>query len=363
MRAFIVILLLVAQSCFGQAVLQKATIASASIVNLPAIIITSPQQYQVIQRTGTTADISIAGIVTTGSHSVEARFNGGNWATVATDVRGPFSATLTNQSQGQGTLELRYVDAPTQSSYVESIGIGDVFLIAGQSNAMGPSPNLQTNAFGTHYLFAKNYTWIASTVDPTDTSGLGGVVDSVGDNGLNNARGSVWPLVAGRFATNNLGFPIAFVPCARDGSSSAQWQPSGSATNRSTLLGSAIWRGKYAVGGFRAVLWWQGETDAVQAQSTAYYYTNLTNITATVKANAGASMMSAKLQHYDGLAQIWQDQINAAIGQAWSQDTNSVTGPDLTGLTTDNGFHFFSSALLDQAAALWWAAIKTAFYP
>ena len=359
-RAVVIACGLLAHACAGQVLLQNARLGRVACVDYPAFVITAPQAYQVVQRSGTSADIRISGYVTSGSHSVEARWRGGDWITIAGNVRGAFSGALTNQSQGDGDLELRYADARWQGITVSNVGIGDVYVIAGQSNAMGPGPSNQTNAWGLSHLFTKVYTW-GPHGDPTDSSQLG-ATDAVALNNLSGAGGSMWPLLAGHFATNGLGLPIAFVPCAKDGSSSAQWLPNGGPTNRSSLYGSMVWRAKYAVGGVKAVLWWQGEYEAVSFAYQWYYYSNFTRFSSNVMADMGVKVMPCKLQHCTGILDADQNSVNAAIAQAWAEDSNTLRGPDLTGLTSDDTVHLKSDANLSAAGALWWEALKAAFY-
>ncbi|WP_347303488.1 sialate O-acetylesterase [Croceibacterium sp. TMG7-5b_MA50] len=53
--------------------------------------------------------------------------------------------------------------------------------------------------------------------------------------------------------------PILLVPCAKGGSSMAEWRP---ADSRNTLYGSCLARVREANGRLAGVLWYQGETDA-----------------------------------------------------------------------------------------------------
>lgn len=322
------------------------------------VSVTSPSQYQVFQRSGSTGDILITGTIYGSASNVEARFNGGDWQTVVSNSNGPFSATLEDQAQGQGTLEVKISGSGTVVS-VANVGVGDVFVIAGQSNASGRGSNNQSysGAAGAR-VFGNNYTW-SNLADPSDSNS--GQVDTVSSDAL--AAGSVWPLLATSFISDQ-NVPVAFIPCALGGTSITAWLPSGGATNRSSLYGSMIWRSKYAVsGGVKAVLWWQGETDAIASMTQATYYDHFTNFTANVFADLGVKVMPCKLQTCSGIPDVDEARINAAIGQAWASDSNTLTGPDLTGLTSDDSFHLQTNVKLQDAADLWWTAINAALYP
>lgn len=315
-----------------------------------------------IQRSGIgTANIPLSGNVGTGTHDIQARFNQGQWVTIVSGASGTYSGTLSNQVQGQGYLQVRWADTPNSTVYVPSVGIGEVFIIAGQSNASGRGSNNQTSGtFPSPFvsMFGNNYTWKICQ-DPTDSNAS--QVDTVSSDAA--AAGSIWPILGGQVA-QKLGVPVAFIPCALGNTSVTTWQPSGGATNRASIYGSMVWRGAHAVsGGARSVLWWQGENDALAGMTQATYYTNFTNFTANVSADAGCKVMPCKLQHADEYSDPAQAAINAAIGQAWASDVNTLTGPDLSGIDTEpeSNVHLMTTAKLGSAATLWFNALVSAF--
>lgn len=315
--------------------------------------------FQTFQRTGTNGSFVVSGNVGTGTHDIQARFNGAAWTTIASSASGTYSATLTNQIQGQGWLEVRWADKPWQEVGVNYVGIGDLFLVAGQSNAGGRGTNPQSYSSGNGIkatLFGNDYLWHDLT-DPTDNRT--NQVDIVSrDSGM----GSVWPLVATFVLTNN-GCPIAFIPCALSATASGSWLPGSNHQDRTTLYGSMVYRG-IQVGGVKAVLWWQGETDATLGHSQAVYFNNLTNITASIKVDLGVNLMPCKFQTCsDPPTNAGEGVIWSAIGQAWAGDTNTITGPDFTSLTTapEDTFHLITDSKLASAASLWFATMKTAF--
>ena len=103
------------------------------------ITVTSPQSYQILQRNGANvADIVISGTYSGTPTAIEASFRLGAWQTiVATPAGGVYSGTLTAQAVGQGTLTVRFTNDTSQAAQIINLGIGDVFLVAGQSNAAG----------------------------------------------------------------------------------------------------------------------------------------------------------------------------------------------------------------------------------
>lgn len=348
---------------FSSAIPVFSALPSLGVNSLNSWVI-SPVATQIFQRSGSTGTIIITG-ETCGVHIIEASFNGGAFQTIATNPYGRFTGSLTGQTTGYGALIVRWVDDTNHYAQVQC-GIGDIFVVAGQSNGSGRGSNSQSynspNGILVASEFSNAYTWI-NLADPTDSPTS--QVNVVSSDTSPAAAGSIWPLVASYILTNNSA-PVAFVPCAKGGVSITSWLPGGlSHSEPGTLYGSMVARAKDAFpGGVKAVLLWEGETDAGNSMSQATYYDNLTNFTANVMADLGVKVISCKLQNCSGLTGPQQTAINDAIAQTWSGgDANSFTGPDLTGLNTtpEDTLHLKTDAKLASAANLWWLAIKSAF--
>ena len=237
----------------------------------------------------------------------------------------------------------------------------DTFIIAGQSNNSGRGTNNQTWTPGLGFPalnFANDYT-IKRLADPYDDAT--GQIDTVSsDSGL--AAGSVWPLVATYFLAN-VRRRLLLVPCAKGGSAITAWQPGANHQDRTTLYGSMVYRALRAGGTLKAVLWWQGETDAINGMSQADYNGYLDTIANAVQADLGVPLMACKLQNSSGIADDPNEAaINAAIGEAWADNANVLEGPDLSDLGSDDAYHLQTDENLATAAGRWWTAIAAAFY-
>lgn len=330
------------------------------------VTLASPTAYQTFQRNGSgQANIAVSGTFQGALTALETRWNGGTWTALSVNVdAGTYSGTLANQPAGQGLLEVRVTGTTATLASAAYVGIGDVFGIWGQSNGCGRGTNYQhylSPSNGTKAtLFGNDYLW-HEMADPTDSDA--DQVDAVSNDftvGVGHSTGSIWPLVSTSFLTSQ-GVPVAFVPCALGGSAISQWAAGSSHVDRTTLYGSANYRCQQA-GGVKAVLWWQGETDALNNVATATYQAALLAIANNVAADLGCKFMPCKLQTCN-ITQSQQDKINAAIGNLWALGGNVLTGPDLTGLSTEpeDSVHLKTDAKLASAAALWWATIKAAF--
>lgn len=327
----------------------------------PAVTLTvsSPVSYQVFQRKVGVADIEVSGHVANATgYSIEVSLDGGqNWNWLTTSDVPFFHGIVSGIPQGQYTVSVRVVGSVIQKD-VPFVGVGDIFVIAGQSNASGRLVYRQVYSHPTLKagLFTNAYAW-GELKDFTDS--ITKQVDKIssGDYGV----GSVWPLVATQFM-NDQGVPVGFVPCAKGGSSITQWQPI-YPLSQSTLYGSCANR-IYTVGGAKSVLWLQGETDAGTGMSTELYSDYLNNLADAFQTDTGLSMMVAQLHVLTRIPVAAQNEIRQAIFAADEANPNIVTGPDLSVIRANDsvGQHFTTNALGQIAADLWWQALKTAFY-
>lgn len=325
----------------------------------PEILLQAPEPYQVFQRDGSNqATIAIRGNVVYGSgtYDVEASWGSGGYTQIAAGISSTFSGSLTGQSAGQGTLDVRIKTAGTStvitSTSVQNVGIGDVFIIAGQSNAegKGTTNNVYTHATLKAGLYGNDYRW-RELADPVDS--LVNQVDSVsaGTGGI----GSPWPLLATSIMATT-GFPVAFVPCPMGGSTIADWQPGASHVNRATLYGSMNYRASLT--GCKAVLFHQGEQDVGLGTSQATYNAALDALANAINSDRGVVLLAAKIHNISGD----ESKVNAAIAEAVGDNANVKLGADNTGLNTSpDGTHFTTDAEVSGLASRWWTAIQAAF--
>lgn len=241
----------------------------------------------------------------------------------------------------------------TPLPHVPTLSGANVYIIAGQSNASGQGTRY--NKCVTAGLFGNDYQY-KQLRDPTDS--IHHQVDAVSKE-TSKQKGSVWPVFAADLIASS-GAGVYFVPCALGGTGVADWQPGADHQDRSTLYGSMVYRALQVQtdgGTLKAVLWWQGEHDVSLGTSQASYNSQLDTIANAVNSDLSIKIMPCKLQGIDGD----ESAVNAAISEAWGDNANVLTGPDLSGLTSDDGAHLISNSNIDSAAALWLAAIETAF--
>lgn len=300
-----------------------------------SITITSTAGTLFRQRNRTThlASIPVNGIASgeNGNH-VEARWNSsGAYSASALIAANAWSLTLTSQPQGMGTLEARVVETPSTTSTLADVGVGAVVLWLGQSNAVGMSFNPQSYS-STDGFKARYY----GTPDTTD-SAFGELSDSIC-----SPNGSPRPLLATRIM-NGLHVPVCFVIAAHSGQTVDKFLPSATEAYYTALVTKAT-----TLGGAEHGFVWEGESDSIAGTSQASFNASMDTIANGLQSDLGITLTWAKLQQtgFGGDATI-----NAAIAEAWGDNTNLPGSADLSSLV---GLHPGSDADMAFAAQQFW---------
>ena len=144
----------------------------------------------------------------------------------------------------------------TRGDMVHNVGVGDVFVIAGQSNAAGRAKNPVADdpELGVHVLRTSARWELATHPLGETTNAL-----HVGHYENHNPGHSPWLHFAKRLK-RELGYPIGLVPCAYGGAPLRWWNPEENGalfTNMLEMLAD------YDIHP-RAVLWYQGEAEATR---------------------------------------------------------------------------------------------------
>lgn len=317
-----------------------------------ALTISAPKSYQVFQRGGDgKANISITGTYTGAAPvTVEASWNGGAWTVIDAAANGGlYSGTLAAQSGGQGTLTVRDSENTGVTASVTYVGVGDVFIVAGQSNAAGELTNMQSYSHATlkasHYKYTGSV-W-AELTDPT---------------GANTLKGSVWPLLATLIMANQ-GVPVAFIPTAQGSTtlvaSPAHWAKGGAryVDMLARLSGSGV-------NGVKAVLWYQGETDASSGISQSAYATALSQMISDMRTDSGMALqlVAALIGEVSAVSDANLTAIRAAIVDRWSNDGNVLPGPSAADYNFADGTHWTTNGEASVLAGRWWRCLRAHFY-
>ncbi|MFL2927182.1 MAG: sialate O-acetylesterase [Opitutales bacterium] len=242
----------------------------------------APVQYQVIQREDQNygwVDVQVSTPETPLSEiQLEHRLvlNGKNrsWEKLSGEWKNQnLLSRLTVPAGGWYGLEIREAGNPDNRSQVVQFGVGEIFLVAGQSNSGNYGEKKQATQTGLVSAFDfENKMWQLA-VDPQPGAGGRG--------------GSIMPLL-GDALSKKLNLPIGIIAYGQGGTSVREWLPQGSrfpnpptVENKVRKINDGEWEslGKiyprfiermkvFGKNGFRAVLWHQGESDANQKDPT-----------------------------------------------------------------------------------------------
>lgn len=247
----------------GTQVLNQYNGYSGALRSTGLFTVNSPSVYQVFQRNAAdTAGVNIAGtyLTTTNIATVKARavvMLGGNgtstsWQTIGVNTGSgivKFQGNLTLSKGGWYRIELQFLDSMGHviaERSVDKIGVGEVFITYGQSNAVNASQYLMDP--GNDKVVAtssdlNSLTWTVAK-DPLPVGLIG-----------QGTGGSYWG-VLGTKLQNYYQVPIAFIICGQGGQSVELLMPGGLVypNLKSALL-------KVGVNGANSVLYDQGPSD------------------------------------------------------------------------------------------------------
>ena len=243
----------------------------------PTLVLSSPQDYQVFQRQMRTrgeiiVDGHADGIPVPVLEVKLAEVAGQEWKALAVDPKtGAFHASVAAPAGGWYRLEARLTVSGqiAAEAAVAHVGIGEVFIVAGQSNSCNYGAEKQNPVTGKVASFDGSKWAIANDPQPGGGGKGGSFIPAFGD-----------AMVA------RLNVPVAVAACGIGSTSVRQWLPAGSIIHNEPTTGAGVKKiepGKWEVTGqpfeglmqrvdalgphgFRAILWHQGESDAGQAR-------------------------------------------------------------------------------------------------
>jgi len=261
----------------------RLEVASAlDTVHGDKLTLASPQDYEVCQRASKDKGViairgEFTGLVKS-TTTIEARLvavgKAGEWRKLRATFDGTkFSAELDAPTGGWYRMEVRVLNGGQvlAENSVEHVGVGEIFVVAGQSNSANHGEERQTTKTGRVATFDGSGWRLANDPQPGASGGGGSFLPPFGD------------AIAQRFDV-----PVGVIACGIGATSVREWLPKGSTfpnpptiENRVEKLPNGAWESKgeafqmftgrmkqLGPRGFRAVLWHQGESDANQRDPT-----------------------------------------------------------------------------------------------
>jgi hypothetical protein len=161
--------------------------------------------------------------------------------------------------------------------------VGEVFIVAGQSNSSNHGEYQTASSSSLNRAINPATKTVGALADPLPYATSWSFPEF---GGHANPGGSPWPSFADELASK-LKVPVAIVSVGWGGSGVTQWQEGNSKNyfNRLILAAQAVATNC----GFRAVLWHQGETDAVEQMSTATYQNTLQSVASSFRRVTGCA--------------------------------------------------------------------------
>jgi Carbohydrate esterase, sialic acid-specific acetylesterase len=260
--------------------------ASADEISRAKLVLASPCEYQVFQRRSHREGfVTVAGRLSFVNNAIPARVElsgwltgqgaygalSGKWQSLAFDSRVPsFRCSLPTPAGGWYRLDIRVqVDGKTVAEVqVRHLGMGEVFVVAGQSNAANHGEKLTKTVTGRVAAFNGGAWALANDPQPGASGSGGSFIPAFGDS------------LAAKYKV-----PIGITNVSVGATSVRQWLPKGeriailpTLTPYVVTVGQKQWEcsgglfdnlmtrmEQLGPHGFRAVLWHQGESDANQA--------------------------------------------------------------------------------------------------
>jgi hypothetical protein len=365
---------LVYQSCLAEEAPPNVKLALAS-----------PQDYQVIQRrSNQQGPIEIVGSATFETPTklddlvLDGKFTGpttdgqldGTWHSLPFDKRVPgFRASVGLPPGGwyRLTVRLRSGQNELATATIEHVGVGEVFVVAGQSNAANHGDGKTATKSGRVAAFDGKVWTLAADPMPNASGAGGSFMPSFGDA-----------------LAEKLRMPVGIAPVAVGATSVREWLPKGTAiaglpprTLNVETIGPQQWVSRGTLfdklakplkdlgpNGVRAVLWHQGESDAHQTDaertlSGVLYRNYLEQVIYDSRAAAGWEVPWIVAQvSYHNPDDTHSDDIRDAQ-KSLADDKIAMLGPDTDTLVGDNrdkdgkGIHLSVKGL--QAHGKMWA--------
>jgi len=216
-----------------------------------------PTKHTIYQRQANSnmGVISVAGSYKGPARQIEASFHNGPWTTICTDhIDGQFTGSL-HAPVGQGTLTIRIKQTPTITASVPLVSVGDIYVIAGQSNAAGwanvayePLENLPYVPCMYRRNLSKKWQKLQH---PTSPSG----------------NGAPWPLVMS-YLSKDHNMPVGIITTAIGGAWLKHWLKS--SNNHYPRMIDTVRKATHGSMKVKAVLWFQGEADCNPSKKYAH---------------------------------------------------------------------------------------------
>ena len=345
---------------------------AALALHAAVVTLDSPRDYAVFQRSSIEAGaILVRGSADVPCDAAEARIDNRAWQPIPARAPCAFDGRIAAPAGGWYGVEVRVLGRGERigGAGVEHAGVGEVFLISGQSNSTNYGEEAQRTRTGMVATFNGADWRLANDPQP-------GVQDD-------SRQGSFLPAF-GDAMYEHYKVPVGVASVGSGGTSVRQWLPRGdrfrsppTSARFVVAAGNGEWEstgqlfdgmleriGQLGPRGFRAVLWHQGESDAHQGPGheiePAEYRRMMERLIREMRARAGWDFpwFVAQVSYHDPV-DSGTPAIRAAQESLWKEGL-AIEGPDTDSLTGEyrqnHGAGVHMSAIGLQAHGKLWAA-------
>lgn len=203
------------------------------------------------------------------------------WSAVGQIKAGKWSGTISNIPTGgpyQIDIRVSLPQGQSATASVASILVGDLWVLAGQSNMEGvgnltdlPRPASEVHSFDTSDVWGIAKDPLHALRSATDkvhwAKNKDGELERLTGEALekftaNRKKGAGPGLPFAISMYQRTGVPVGLIPCAHGGTSMDQWDPAKKAEAGASLYGATIRRMQAVGGKIKGILWYQGEAEA-----------------------------------------------------------------------------------------------------
>lgn len=354
-------------------------------VNSDSLSFTAPSftqsavPYRIFQRNASNqASVRVSGTYTGSPTSLEYSWNGGAWTALGGTLgSGAFNSTITLTGPAQGDLSVRFANKTSVFNTIIKVGVGDVWIVAGQSNHVGGGGG---SVFIPPVAPAAHPNWSGSILDLTGTwrpnfeTDVDPFAKGTNATGFPTATATYPGVFAnggaatyfGKLATKLMaaGIPTAFVVCSKGSTTLSNWDVGGQLNNATQDRATQI-------GGHKGVLWWQGESDTISAVNTtrsayeALLNTIINNWATNFPGHKWVIMNLNAAQNGTGTggtgaSDTGFNAIHAAIANVGATNSNVAAVADTNGLFSQ--LHYETATEINNIADAAYNAIFNAYY-
>ncbi|WP_135553905.1 sialate O-acetylesterase [Paenibacillus cymbidii] len=297
------------------------------------------------------------------------------WQLMGVMEEGSFSGKMENIPVGKYSLEFRVTKGDnTAMVTVSPVFVGDLWLLAGQSNMEGcgkeidaetPMEGVSCFYLGDRWALAEEpLCWLQEAIDPVHWRvPAGEVAEEAAKQRSERANGAGLGLTFAKELLRETGIPIGLVIAAHGGTRMEQWDPARANEGWHSFYGAMLRKIRKLGGRIKGCLWYQGESDANESFGPMYrertngFINSLRRDTGDEKLPFLYAQLSV---HYSQEDPYWWNFVQQEQLKLESQLDGIRMVPTIDASLSD-GIHLDARSLQAVGRRMAWAALSQAY--